>query len=455
MDRRTFLHSTTAAGALLTLAPALFAQDASRDKPDDLNVAVIGLGLQGSQLLKSVASTVPAVEGVRIAAVCDIQPAVRARWRKSLQLYGHEPAEYAHCEEMLAANKCIHAAVIATPDHLHAPMTVACLKAGMHVYCEAPMSVDLQGAADMIAAARLTGKLLQIGYQRRSDPRYIAAEEIARKHRLLGRVRNVNAQSNRCSAGRVLHVHGPDVPKAILKAHDYDSMHDLVNWRLSASRGAGPLARASGQLDAVGWLLGGVNPISVMAAGGRDYFNGDHDEEIMVVYEYQGNDGSVRAFHQILNTTIYGAYGRDYEVFMGDEATLVISAVSDRHRGRAWLLRESHPGLDETAMRKWQKAQKAGLVGPQDRDAHEADRRSVLGVRLTDSCEFRFQPMLTEIRQSPHHAHLANFLDAVRGKAELNCPGDVAYQTAVAVLKTADAVREGKKIHFTKADFTV
>lgn len=78
MDRRTFLHSTTAAGTLLTLAPALFAQDASRDKPDDLNVAVIGLGLQGSQLLKSVASTVPAVEGVRIAAVCDIQPAVRA-----------------------------------------------------------------------------------------------------------------------------------------------------------------------------------------------------------------------------------------------------------------------------------------------------------------------------------------------------------------------------------------
>ena len=75
---------------------------------------------------------------------------------------------------MLSDEKDLDAVIIATPDFWHAEQTIACLKAGLHVYCEKEMSNTLEGARKMVQAAKQTGKLLQIGHQRRSNPRYIS-----------------------------------------------------------------------------------------------------------------------------------------------------------------------------------------------------------------------------------------------------------------------------------------
>ncbi|MCH8136742.1 MAG: Gfo/Idh/MocA family oxidoreductase, partial [Proteobacteria bacterium] len=71
----------------------------------------------------------------------------------------------------------LDAAIIAVPDFMHHELTNACLKAGLHVYCEKEMSNDLEKARSMVVTARETGKLLQIGHQRRSNPRYIFARK--------------------------------------------------------------------------------------------------------------------------------------------------------------------------------------------------------------------------------------------------------------------------------------
>jgi hypothetical protein len=54
-----------------------------------------------------------------------------------------------------------------------------------------------------------------------------------------------------------------------------------------------------------------------------------------------------------------------------------------------------------------------------------------------------------------HQPHLQNFFDAVRGKAKLNCPSEVAYETAVAVLKVNQAIEAGTRLSFNAADFKV
>ena len=54
-----------------------------------------------------------------------------------------------------------------------------------------------------------------------------------------------------------------------------------------------------------------------------------------------------------------------------------------------------------------------------------------------------------------HQPHLTNFFDAIRGKAELNCPGEIGYETAVAVLKVNDAVRTRQVQTFKKGEFHV
>jgi predicted dehydrogenase len=84
---------------------------------------------------------------------------------------------YEDYREMLDKEKELDAVIIATPDFWHAPHTVDCLEAGKHVYCEKEMSNTLEGARRMVAAARETGKLLQIGHQRRSNPRYLHCYE--------------------------------------------------------------------------------------------------------------------------------------------------------------------------------------------------------------------------------------------------------------------------------------
>jgi hypothetical protein len=54
-----------------------------------------------------------------------------------------------------------------------------------------------------------------------------------------------------------------------------------------------------------------------------------------------------------------------------------------------------------------------------------------------------------------HQPHLENFFDTIRGKAKLNCPAEVGYETAVTVLKVNEAVAAGQKLEFKPEDFMV
>ena len=90
---------------------------------------------------------------------------------------------------MLTKEKDLDAVIIATPDRFHAEQTNACLKAGLHVYCETPMAHDLDAARSMVNTARETDKLLQIGHWRRSSPRYVHTfDRIVKPGELLGRI---------------------------------------------------------------------------------------------------------------------------------------------------------------------------------------------------------------------------------------------------------------------------
>ena len=108
----------------------------------------------------------PSVEGRGFSnpqAYIDVDPS-------QLVIYTDEDGRR-HSEWDLTAWQRIRLIIVATPDFWHAPHTIDCLKAGKHVYCEKEMSNTLEGARSMVMAQRETGKLLQIGHQRRSNPR--------------------------------------------------------------------------------------------------------------------------------------------------------------------------------------------------------------------------------------------------------------------------------------------
>ena len=167
LTRRDFLSTSAKLGAFIAAAPYI-ARGADATGADQVNVAVIGCGEQG-RILINAALKIP---GVRFKAVCDIWPVNRNYAENILKKFGHDPKPFEDYRELLSTVKEIDAVIIATPDFKHAEHTVAALKAGKHVYCEKLMSNTIEGARSMVVAARETKKLLQLGHQRRSNPRH-------------------------------------------------------------------------------------------------------------------------------------------------------------------------------------------------------------------------------------------------------------------------------------------
>jgi len=442
MDRRSFLRSTAVAGAGLAFSPMVLGQTSST-KADDINVALLGAGAQG-QVLMTACRNIP---GIRFKAVCDIWTAYnQKRVSRMLKAYKHVHNTYVDYKEMLDKEKDLDAVIIATPDFWHSEHAVACLESGLNVYCEKEMSNTLEGARKIVEAAKKTGKLLQIGHQRRSNPRYIHChDKLIEDAKILGQITTINGQWNRSKAAceDLGSPRNADMDQATLEKYGFESMQQFRNWRWYKGLGGGPIVDlGSHQIDIYSWFLG-ANPKSVMASGGIDYWKG-HDwyDNVLVIYEYQLGERTVRAFYQTITTNSSQGY---FETFMGDEGTLVISEAA----GRTIIYREAWVPPEN-----WERWVKMGFIKvPLEKEEEEKPASdAVLDARESPKPPSYDIPVTMEGKPY-HQPHLENFFDAIRGKAKLTCPAEIGYETAVTVLKVNDAVAAGRKLEFKPEDF--
>jgi predicted dehydrogenase len=448
LSRRDFLKSTTSASLGLALAGGVLGQEKSETgaesgdslpvpKPDELRIALIGCGEQGRVLLESCLR----IPGIRFAAVCDIWGYSRQYASGYLNKYGQKVNVYEDYRDLLAKEKGLDAAIVATPDWMHAEHTNSCLEEGLHVYCEKEMSNSLEKARSMVLAARRTSKLLQIGHQRRSNPRYIhAIDRLIRGKQLLGRVNIAYAQWNRAKSDMLGWPKKYTIDQAILEKYGYDSMSELRNWRWFRKFGGGPIVDlGSHQIDLFSWVFG-VNPRTVVASGGIDYYRGrEWYDNVMTIYEFEPKEGKARAFYQVQTTTKHGGF---YETFMGDNGALVISEVPQRGN---WAMREAHAP-------EWDSLVKEGMLLTETAPIQKVDTRNIiLDVRVT--AEAGRWPLPVELAKPPHQPHLENFFAAIRQGTPLTCPAELAYESAVAVLKVNDAVKSRSLLSFRPEQF--
>ena len=452
MDRRGFLTRTAAAaGAGAIMAGGLKKAKAQTVAPKgqlaDLNVGIIGVGSQGQVLLDSCLKAGQAIPGLRFKAVCDIWPFNRDKVVKKLQQYKFDITPYTDYKEMIADKDKLglDAVIVATPDWLHAEHSIACMEAGLHVYCEKEMSNSLELAKDMVLTSRKTKKFLQIGHQRRSNPRYLhAVNNIVLQNKLLGRVMQGYGQWNRAVSDDIGWAKKDALSTADLAKYGYDTMTRFRNWRWYERYGGGPIVDlGSHQIDIFAWVFG-CNPKSVVASGGVDYYK-HHEwyDNVMCLFEYcnEQTEEMARAFYQVQTTTRHGGF---YETFMGEYGTLVISEVP---RDGNWLAKE-------ILSPDWNKWVKKGYLKEVSRQMSQTKTTNVMtDVRVSPTPPK--WPLPIELGTLPHQPHLKNFFDTVRGKAKLNCPPEIGYETAVAVLAVNDAVKSQKKKEFTKEEFEV
>ena len=425
-------------------AEAAVPAPAAAEGLQEINVALLGAGEQG-QVLTNAMLRIP---GLRFRAVCDIWAEYnRTRVVNTLRRYKHEVNGYEDYREMLDKEKGLDAVVIATPDFWHATHAIDCLKAGLHVYCEKEMSNTLEGARSMVVAARGSGKLLQIGHQRRSNPRYLHCyEKLITEAKLLGRIVTVYGQWNRAVTPDL---GAPDryaMPEARLKQFGFKNMHQFRNWRWYKGLGGGPIVDlGSHQIDIYSWFLG-ANPSAVTASGGLLYHDpATHEwyDTVMAIYDYDTPVGPAKAYYQTQTTN--GSQGY-FENFMGDQGTLLISESELNYAGKVYR-DPNAPAWDA-----W--VQKGYITVPELQEVQsKEDSGAVADVRESIAPDEHRVPVV--LKDPYHQPHLQNFFDAVRGKAKLNCPAEVAYESAVAVLKVNDAVEANSRLSFKPEDFKI
>ncbi len=434
LNRRAFINASAVAGAglLLNSCKSGTTPEPAAAKPSAqnmLHVALIGYGEEGKVLLESMLN----IPDIKVIALCDIWEYHRGEGIRYLSKLGNEVRGYENYEELLAKEKDLQAVVIATPDFTHAPMTNACLKAGLDVYCEKMMSNTIEGARSMVQTMRSTGKLLQIGHQRRSNPRYLFTKNrLLGEAKFCGRLTAAQGQWNRAVKEDFGWPKKYEIPQTLLTQYGYKDMHQFRNWRWYKGLGGGPLSDLGAhQIDIFNWWMG--TPSSVMASGGLDYYkNHDWYDNAMVIYEYPQPTGVVRAFYQVQTTTSSG--GGYYETFAGDDGTIKMS----EDPSVCAIYREARAtGVS------WDDLTEKGYVHlkPAAVEAAKVDVRETAQLAEYDIPVFFNKP--------PHQPHLENFFSAVRGTGKLNCPADEAFTSEYVIHKANEAVAAQKKINIT------
>ena len=135
-----------------------------------MQFGIIGIGMQGSGLLK----TAVELPGTKCLAACDLWD---GRQTLAKEIAGPDIMTTRKYQELLA-NKDIQALIVAVPDHWHKQIVVDAVTAGKDVYCEKPMSHTVADGAAMVAAAKKSGRIVQIGSQRISSALLAKAKQL-------------------------------------------------------------------------------------------------------------------------------------------------------------------------------------------------------------------------------------------------------------------------------------
>ncbi|HOE61928.1 MAG TPA: Gfo/Idh/MocA family oxidoreductase [Kiritimatiellia bacterium] len=158
ITRRAWLgKSGFTAGGFLILPRSVIGASGGVPPSGKLNIGCVGIGGQGGGVAKELA-TFPEVN---LAAFCDVEAKHAERMRKT---YPGRPF-YSDYRVMLEKEKGLDAVMIGTPDHWHAPIALAAMRRGKHVYVEKPMAHTIEEARRMGEVAAETGVVTQMGNQ--------------------------------------------------------------------------------------------------------------------------------------------------------------------------------------------------------------------------------------------------------------------------------------------------
>jgi predicted dehydrogenase len=330
LNRRSFLKVAGTATAETFLGAKMYALAAAQSEAaaplaanDHIQIALIGAGGQGQWDTK----TAVQVPGVKLVAVADCYD---GRLEHSKELWGDDIFTTRDYKEILA-RKDIDAVIIGTPDHWHKQASIDAMRAGKDVYCEKPMIHLYADGPEMIATARATNRILQIGSQRVSSIIYVKAKELLASG-AIGQLNMVTAHWDRNSAmGAWNYTVPPDAstetcdwPRFLGTAPNipFNAEH-FFQWRKWKAYGSGVAGDLFVHLfSGTHFITGTHGPTRAMATGGLRFWKDGRDaaDVMLGLFDYrEGFNLSLRV------NFVDGGEESEALIFTGSEGTMEIA----------------------------------------------------------------------------------------------------------------------------------
>jgi predicted dehydrogenase len=332
----------------------------------------------------------------------------------------------------LYSGKDTDAVIISTADFQHALHCAEAVEAGRDAYVEKPFAESMADARVARKAVEKTGKIVQIGSQRRSAPNYIAANEYIKSGKF-GKIVIVEMTWNVNQPGRWRR---PGVVP-LLKEADTDWKRYQMNrppasfdprkyleFRLFWPYSSGiPGQWMAHQIDTVHWFTGIAHPRTVAANGGiYQWKDGRSNFDTMTaVMEYVDPANPDMAFQVVYSSRFTNSAGGTKELYYSNGGMLNLDTNKVTSEG----------GLTEREAKAM--GLKANLLEPFD----------LPGMRIETGADTGGDPMTT--------AHMKNWMQCVRDRKKPNADVVAGYNHSIACIMCTAALRTGEKASFDEA----
>jgi len=327
VTRRDFLDTVATATAGLAIASTARSYSRILGANDRLNFAVVGLHGRAYAHLSALKANRPEA---RIAYVCDVDTNTMKQFAVEADKEMGEPAKMDPDFRNILREKEVDAITIATPDHWHAPMAIAALQAGKHVYVEKPCSHNPAEGALLARAQKKYGKLVQMGTQQRSSPHTIEIVdrihngEIGRAYLAKAWYSNVRKSIGTGKEAPVPPQLNWDLWQGPAPRRAYTDNIQPYNWHWFKLYGtAEALNNGTHEVDVCRWALGTDFPERVSAQGGRYHFKDDWQFYDTLVTNFEYSDKMISWDCKCCNGMQY--YGRDRgSIIVGTNGSVLV-----------------------------------------------------------------------------------------------------------------------------------
>lgn len=422
-SRRSFLKKAALGTAAIGSAPAVLSgryeqklqmdprsyADVSFSVNDQINLAVIGSGIQGIYDTTSALR----VDGVKLVAACDLYA---GRLERARELWGEEIFVTRDYREILERNE-VDAVIIATPDHWHKRISIEALRAGKAVYCEKPMIQNFDEGHELIEAYQKSGKLMQVGSQGMSSLGNEKAKKLYEEG-AIGEIVMLDMYNDRYSSEGAWNY--PIPPDASPETVDFDTflgsapkvpyeLKRFFRWRNYRDYGTG----VAGDLfvhafSTLNFVISSNGPNRAQATGGLRYWDDGRDvpDVSITLYDYPETQTHA-AFNASFRVNFIAGSGEGYGFrLVGTEGEMHVG--SDRVK-----LTRSKLGMKPGgySLISYTEENQKKIIAEYDRKfANERAKNLNMGVTTWEApADYK----------GSHYDHFSRFFSAIRGKGEI------------------------------------